>query len=122
MTQWLLTLPHTALPPGIGTLAADISGLYIEHATPDDAGQFFSWQQVCALLLSAPQPATQPATQPAPQPLPGTTEARLADLEARVKGLTAALGQCAASATVQAHGERLAKLEEAVLTTVYLSL
>lgn len=118
MTQWLLTLPHTALPPGIGTLAADISGLYIERATPDDAGQFFPWQQVCALLLSAPQPATQPA----PQPLPGTTEARLADLEARVKGLTTALGQCAASATVQAHGERLAKLEEAVLTTVYLSL
>lgn len=40
-----------------------------------------------------------------------TTEMRLVDLEARVKGLMTALGACASRAVVNGHGERLAELE-----------
>lgn len=45
-----------------------------------------------------------------------TNAQRMADLEARVKGLTTALGACAASATVDAQGKRLSALGDEIAT------
>jgi hypothetical protein len=116
VTNWLLVLPRNLLPPGIGTLAADAEGLFIETLTDDDYGQRFTWQQVVDRLLSEPEPA--PADPAAPA-IPNRqwmdeTEKRLADLERRVASLTATLGSLALSTTVHGHGERLARLETAI--------
>lgn len=115
MTPWLMVLPRNALPPGIGTLAADVDGLFIEPLGEGD-GQTFTWQQVVDRLLSEPE--TPPADPVAPA-IPNRqwmneTEKRLADLERRATGLTATIGSLALSATVHGHGERLAKLETAI--------
>lgn len=116
MTNWLMVLPRQHLPPGIGTLAADTEGLYIERFTADDGG-WWSWQQVVDRLLTEPEPAPVPADPAAPA-IPNRqwmdeTEKRLTDLESRATGLTATIGSLALAATVHGHAERLARLETA---------
>lgn len=111
-----MVLPRQHLPPGIGTLAADVEGLYIETLADDDWGQRFTWQQVVDRLLS--EPAATPAD-PAAKAIPNRQwmdeiEKRIADLERRVTGLTATIGSLALSVTVHGHGERLARLEAAI--------
>ena len=116
MTNWLMVLPRQHLPPGIGTLAADIDGLFIEPLGDEGNGQSFTWQQVVDRLLTEPEPVPADPVAPA---IPNRqwmdeTEQRLADLENRVTGLTATLGSLALGSTVHGHAERLARIETAI--------
>jgi hypothetical protein len=52
---WLMVLPAHLLPAGIGTLAANATGIFVEAADSDAEGRWISWQDVVDCVASTAQ-------------------------------------------------------------------
>lgn len=54
-TDWLMVLPAPLLPAGIGTLAANATGIFVEDADSDAEGRWVSWQDVVDYVVPVAQ-------------------------------------------------------------------
>lgn len=54
-TDWLMVLPAHLLPAGIGTLAANAAGIFVEDADSDAEGRWVSWQDVVDYVVPVAQ-------------------------------------------------------------------